>query len=168
FSQDRTGLADFALESGGQKQNQVLMFWGVGLRSLSLTCPDVHPGSCWAFKGSAGVLVLRLSRRILPTSFSLEHLPKALAPSGGRLSSAPRDFSVYVSQRDHGRFLLGSFTYDEAGEALQTFRVLVILVCLFINVLSNWGHQDYTCLYRFRAHGTLYVFRRKHILVTTL
>lgn len=23
-----------------------------------------------------------------------------------------------------------------------------------VQVLSNWGHQEYTCLYRFRVHGT--------------
>lgn len=33
--------------------------------------------------------------RIVPTAVSLEHIPKALAPSG-TLLSAPRDFSVYV------------------------------------------------------------------------
>lgn len=58
--------------------------------------PDVNPGNCWAFKGSKGFLVIRLSMRIVPTAFSLEHIPKALAPSG-TLLSAPRDFSVYVS-----------------------------------------------------------------------
>ena len=57
--------------------------------------PDVHLGNCWAFKGSKGFLVIRLSMRILPSAFSLEHIPKALAPSG-TLRSAPRDFSVYV------------------------------------------------------------------------
>jgi len=60
--------------------------------------PDVQPGNCWAFSGAAGVLVLRLAARIRPTSFSLEHLPRALAPTGESLSSAPRDFSVYVSR----------------------------------------------------------------------
>lgn len=57
--------------------------------------PDVHPGNCWAFKGSNGFLVIRLSMRIVVTAVSLEHIPKALAPSG-TLLSAPRDFSVYV------------------------------------------------------------------------
>lgn len=57
--------------------------------------PEVHPGNCWAFRGSTGFLVIRLSMMILPTAFSLEHIPKALTPSG-TLRSAPRDFSVYV------------------------------------------------------------------------
>lgn len=66
--------------------------------SFTASCdpqPDVNPGNCWAFKGSQGFLVIRLSMRIVPTAVSLEHIPKALAPSG-TLLSAPRDFSVYV------------------------------------------------------------------------
>ena len=90
--------------------------------------------------------------RILPTAFSLEHIPKALAPSG-TLRSAPRDFRVYVREtlpaerccpdvklcliliclcsqglddesQERGE-LLGTYTYDEDGEALQTYPVTV-------------------------------------------
>lgn len=57
--------------------------------------PDVHPGNCWAFKGSTGFLVIRLSMRIRPTAFTLEHVPRALVPGGSR-HSAPRHFRVYV------------------------------------------------------------------------
>lgn len=68
------------------------------LSSFTTSCdlqPDVNPGNCWAFKGSKGFLGIRLSMRIVPTAVSLEHIPKALAPSG-TLLSAPRDFSIYV------------------------------------------------------------------------
>lgn len=58
--------------------------------------PDVHPGNCWAFKGSYGYLVIGLSMKIVPTAFSLDHTPKSLSPTGN-ISSAPRDFNVYVS-----------------------------------------------------------------------
>lgn len=57
--------------------------------------PDVYPGNCWAFKGSQGYLVIRLSLRILPTSFCVEHIPKALSPTGN-ITSAPRNFTVFV------------------------------------------------------------------------
>lgn len=61
----------------------------------SLLQPDVYPGNCWAFKGSQGYLVIRLSLRILPTSFCVEHIPKALSPTGN-ITSAPRNFTVFV------------------------------------------------------------------------
>nr|XP_046233302.1 SUN domain-containing protein 1-like isoform X6 [Scatophagus argus] len=176
FSQDRTGLADYALESGGgsilstrcsetyETKAALLSLFGVPLWYFSqspraVIQPDVHPGNCWAFRGSKGFLVIRLSMRILPTSFSLEHIPKALAPSG-TLRSAPRHFSVYGlddESQERGR-LLGSYAYEEDGEALQTFPVTEesdrTFQIIEVQVLSNWGHLEYTCMYRFRVHGT--------------
>ncbi|XP_044034112.1 SUN domain-containing protein 1-like isoform X13 [Siniperca chuatsi] len=176
FSQDRTGLADFALESGGgsilstrcsetyETKAALLSLFGVPLWYFSqsprvVIQPDIHPGNCWAFRGSTGFLVIRLSMRILPTAFSLEHIPKALAPSG-TLRSAPRDFSVYGlddESQERGK-LLGSYSYDEDGEALQTYSVTEendrAFQVIEVQVLSNWGHQEYTCMYRFRVHGT--------------
>lgn len=64
--------------------------------------PDVHPGNCWAFKGSTGYLVIRLCVKIVPTAFSLEHIPKALSPTGN-ISSAPRNFTVYVRHATESR-----------------------------------------------------------------
>lgn len=58
--------------------------------------PDIYPGNCWAFKGSQGYLVVRLSMTICPTAFTLEHIPKALSPTGS-ITSAPKDFAVFVS-----------------------------------------------------------------------
>lgn len=63
--------------------------------------PDMYPGNCWAFRGSQGYLVVRLSMKIHPTGFALEHIPKALSPTGN-ISSAPKDFAVYVSGRSGG------------------------------------------------------------------
>ncbi|XP_038591584.1 uncharacterized protein LOC119915863 isoform X11 [Micropterus salmoides] len=176
FSQDRTGLADYALESGGgsvlstrcsqtyKTKAALLSLFGVPLWYFSqsprvVIQPDVHPGNCWAFRGSAGFLVIRLSMKIVPTAFSLEHIPKALAPSG-TLLSAPRDFSVYGlddESQERGT-LLGSYSYDQDGEALQTFSVAEqndrAFQIIELQVSSNWGHQEYTCMYRFRVHGT--------------
>jgi len=67
--------------------------------SLLLQQPDVYPGNCWAFKGSQGYLVIRLSLRILPTSFCVEHIPKALSPTGN-ITSAPQNFTVFVRNPD--------------------------------------------------------------------
>uniref|UniRef100_A0A672FT88 SUN domain-containing protein n=1 Tax=Salarias fasciatus TaxID=181472 RepID=A0A672FT88_SALFA len=162
FSEDRTGMADYALESGGQRVQSVassLVNAAPGAPSSTVPDPavppqpDVHPGNCWAFRGSSGFLVIRLSMRIRPTAVTLEHISRALAPSR-QLLSAPRDFSVYVRagaapgldhESEERGTLLGTFSYDQDGDALQTFLV---------TVLSNWGHPDYTCLYRIRVHGT--------------
>ncbi|XP_027885696.1 SUN domain-containing protein 1-like isoform X5 [Xiphophorus couchianus] len=175
FSQDRTGLADYALESGGgsilstrcsetyETKAALLSLFGFPLWYFSqsprtVIQPDVHPGNCWAFRGSTGFLVIQLSMKILPTAVTMEHVPKSLAPSG-TLRSAPRDFSVYGlkdEDQDRGK-LLGNYTYDEDGEDLQMFIISEendeAFQIIEVQVLSNWGHPEYTCMYRFRVHG---------------
>jgi len=70
----------------------------------------VHPGECWAFSGSEGYLVVQLSAAVTVTEVSIEHIPVSLAPSGN-INSAPRDFTVWVSQ-----FLRPSLV-DESGDS---------------------------------------------------
>ncbi|KAG9340433.1 hypothetical protein JZ751_021546 [Albula glossodonta] len=144
YSQDRTGRVDYALESGGgsilstrcsetyETKTALMSLFGVPLWYFSqsprvVIQPDVYPGNCWAFKGSQGYLVIRLSLSVVPTAFCLEHIPKALSPTGN-ISSAPRHFTVYEKN-------------DKAYQIIE------------VRVLSNWGHPEYTCLYRFRVHG---------------
>nr|XP_020475536.1 SUN domain-containing protein 1-like isoform X2 [Monopterus albus]XP_020475537.1 SUN domain-containing protein 1-like isoform X2 [Monopterus albus]XP_020475538.1 SUN domain-containing protein 1-like isoform X2 [Monopterus albus] len=175
YSQDRTGLVDYALESGGgsilstrcsetyETKTALMSLFGLPLWYFSqsprvVIQPDVYPGNCWAFKGSQGYLVIRLSLRILPTSFCVEHIPKALSPTGN-ITSAPRNFTVFGlddEYQEEGK-MLAHFTYQEAGESLQTFPVTEqndkAFQIIEVRVLSNWGHPEYTCLYRFRVHG---------------
>ncbi|XP_040919084.1 SUN domain-containing protein 1 isoform X3 [Toxotes jaculatrix] len=175
YSQDRTGLVDYALESGGgsilstrcsetyETKTALMSLFGLPLWYFSqsprvVIQPDVYPGNCWAFKGSQGYLVIRLSLRILPTSFCVEHIPKALSPTGN-ITSAPRNFTVFGlddEYQEEGK-LLGHYTYQEDGESLQTFPVMEqndkTFQIIEVRVLSNWGHPEYTCLYRFRVHG---------------
>nr|XP_055032317.1 SUN domain-containing protein 1 isoform X2 [Misgurnus anguillicaudatus] len=177
YSQDRTGLVDYALESGGgsilgtrctvlfDTKTALMSLFGIPLWYFSqsprvVIQPDVHPGNCWAFKGSTGYLVIGLALKIVPTAFSLEHIPKSLSPTGS-ISSAPREFTVYGLEEEYQEEgqLLGQFTYDDEGDALQTFSVTEEVKESFqiieLRVLSNWGHPEYTCMYRFRVHGEL-------------
>lgn len=78
--------------------------------------------------------------------------------------------------------LLGAYTYERDGDAVQTFTISVsgaggrrrgahrrvsVCVCVLgqeacdrpfqlveVRVASNWGQPEYTCLYRVRVHGT--------------
>ncbi|XP_035870576.1 SUN domain-containing protein 1 isoform X3 [Phyllostomus discolor] len=175
YSQDKTGMVDFALESGGgsilstrcsetyETKTALISLFGVPLWYFSqsprvVIQPDMYPGNCWAFRGSQGYLVVRLSMEVRPTSFALEHIPKTLSPTGN-ITSAPRDFSVYGLENEHQEEgqLLGQFVYDQDGESLQTFPVLRRpergFQIVELRVSSNWGHPEYTCLYRFRVHG---------------
>uniref|UniRef100_A0A4W3I9R8 SUN domain-containing protein n=1 Tax=Callorhinchus milii TaxID=7868 RepID=A0A4W3I9R8_CALMI len=95
--------------------------------SLSLSPqPDVHPGNCWAFKGSQGFVVIHLSAPIRPTAFTLEHIPKSVALLGS-ISSAPRDFAVYglADESKEEGHLIGRYTYDQDSDPIQIFPVQV-------------------------------------------
>ncbi|XP_030316056.1 SUN domain-containing protein 1 isoform X5 [Calypte anna] len=175
YSQDKTGMVDFALESGGgsilgtrcsetyETKTALISLFGIPLWYFSqsprvVIQPDMYPGNCWAFRGSQGYLVVRLSMKIYPTAFTMEHIPKTLSPTGN-ITSAPRNFSVYGLDHEYQEegTLLGQYEYDEGGEPLQMFPVMDKSESAFqiveLRILSNWGHTEYTCLYRFRVHG---------------
>ncbi|XP_062932281.1 SUN domain-containing protein 2 [Cynocephalus volans] len=175
YSEDRIGMVDYALESGGasvistrcsetyETKTALLSLFGIPLWYHSqsprvILQPDVHPGNCWAFQGPQGFAVVRLSARIRPTAVTLEHVPKALSPNS-TISSAPKDFAIFGLDEDLQQegTLLGNFTYDQDGEPIQTFYFQAPKMATYqvveLRILTNWGHPEYTCIYRFRVHG---------------
>nr|KAF6359113.1 sperm associated antigen 4 [Pipistrellus kuhlii] len=119
--------------------------------------PDVFPGNCWAFEGDQGQVVIRLPGRVQLSDITLQHPPPSVAHTGGA-NSAPRDFAVYGLQvDDETEVFLGKFTFDMEKSEIQTFRLQNDPPTAFpkvkIQILSNWGHPHFTCLYRVRAHG---------------
>ncbi|NWU97532.1 SUN2 protein, partial [Upupa epops] len=176
YSEDRVGMVDYALESAGasvintrcsetyEMRTALLSMFGIPLWYQSqsprvILQPDVNPGNCWAFRGTQGFAVIRLSEMIHPTAVTLEHIPKALSPQG-TIPSAPKDFTVYglKEEKEEEGLLLGRFTYNHDGDPIQTFYLdgdgVGTYQLVELRVLSNWGHPEYTCIYRFRVHGT--------------
>lgn len=171
-------MADFALETQGASiistrcsetyriRSACVTLFGFPLwypsespRTVIQGYPVLLPGKCWAFHGVQGTLVISLSHPITLTHVTLDHLPRYHSPTG-RIDSAPKDFEVYGMKDDvEEGTLLGSFTYNENGESTQTFKLPspgdVVYRCVELRVLSNWGHVEYTCLYRFRVHGNI-------------
>ncbi|NXD22552.1 SUN2 protein, partial [Spelaeornis formosus] len=177
YSEDRVGMVDYALESAGasvintrcsetyETRTALLSLFGIPLWYHSqsprvILQPDVNPGNCWAFRGSQGFAVIRLSGIIRPTAVTLEHIPKALSPQG-TIPSAPKDFAVYglKEEGEEEGLLLGQFTYNHNDDPIQTFYLegdsMGTYQLVELRVLSNWGHPEYTCIYRFRVHGEL-------------
>jgi len=117
---------------------------------------DKHPGQCWPMAGSSGHVLIKLSHDILLTGFSLEHIAKRSSPTNS-ISSAPKDFRVQIPG-ESGSVYLGPFRYDEnSTRTIQHFdldpRERLRASYVKLNVDSNYGHPDYTCIYRFRVHG---------------
>ncbi|XP_026121571.1 SUN domain-containing protein 2-like isoform X1 [Carassius auratus] len=173
YRADGIGLADYALESSGasvlntrcsetyKTRSACLSLFGIPLWYHSesprvVIQPELYPGKCWAFRGSQGFLVIALSYPVRITHVTLEHLPKELSPTA-RIDSAPKDFAVYgMSDETEDGKLLGTFMYDQDGEPIQTFKLAEaseIYSMTELRILSNWGHLEYTCVYRFRVHG---------------
>lgn len=173
YDADKTGLADYALESSGgivlstrctetKTANAQFSIFGIPLWHTSrsprtVIQPGVHPGECWPFPGSNGYLVIQLSESILVTGVTLEHIPRSLAPNG-TIDSAPKDFSVWAlhSEMDLEPQLLGKFQFEVEGPSLQYFETVKLaepFKIVELKIHSNHGKLEYTCLYRFRVHG---------------
>lgn len=176
YDADKTGLVDYAMEpSGGQvistrctesynARTSVLSIFGIPIWFPSHSAriaisPGMSPGECWAFQNFPGFLVIKLVAPITVEAFSMEHISKLLV-SGGKVDSAPRAFSVYGlrNETDHEPVKLGDYVYDIGGEPLQYFAASVhglVFSLIELQIHSNHGNPNYTCLYRFRVHGTL-------------
>ncbi|XP_073930753.1 sperm-associated antigen 4 protein isoform X4 [Castor canadensis] len=132
-------------------------FWNYARPPSVILEPDVFPGNCWAFEGDQGQVVIRLPGRVQLSDITLQHPPPSVAHTGGA-NSAPRDFAVFGLQADdETEVFLGKFTFDVQKSEIQTFHLQNDPPSAFpkvkIQILSNWGHPRFTCLYRVRAHG---------------
>ncbi len=177
YDADKTGRFDFALESAGGSVVSTrctenydvasavyslfgIPFWYENRSSpREILRPDASPGRCWAFKGSAGTAVIKLSNRIRVEAITLEHISKPASPDG-KIDSAPRQFSVFGLTKidDANPVLLGNYTYTGDVPVL-TVPVLSSTSDSFqmveLDIRSNHGNPIYTCVYRFRVHGSI-------------
>ncbi|XP_033609335.1 SUN domain-containing protein 2 isoform X2 [Cryptotermes secundus] len=164
-----TGRMDFASESLGayivstrDTKDYDSMQLGTEGRSVQKIIQGcVVPGECWAFKGTASV-VIQLIGEVNVEAVSIEHASSALL-SKEEINSAPKDFSVWgLNSLDVEGHYLGSFSYDINGSPLQTFTIQEPPETPFhlieLQIHSNYGNPTYTCLYRFRVHGSMTYF----------
>ncbi|NWX33134.1 SPAG4 protein, partial [Notiomystis cincta] len=131
----------------------------------------VFPGTCWAFKGHQGQVVIRLPARVYLTAITVQHISKDASPSG-TIISAPKDIAVFlnlvslcfasegVDAAREEETLLGMFTYSVEKDPMQTFPLKNMLLPRAFShvkllVKSNWGNPWYTCIYRVQVHGTV-------------
>ncbi|ORY94638.1 UNC-like C-terminal-domain-containing protein [Syncephalastrum racemosum] len=145
----------------GYVQSVLRAFFNFGLSSnlpLMALTPDTHVGSCWPMKGSQGSLGILLSTPVFVEGITIEYAGKELMVDQ---TSAPKDIVVYgLLNYKYGFFRdtyektrLGAATYDIHNNfTIQTFSFEMLRFSTFKAVLlqieSNWGNPDYTCLYR--------------------
>ena len=93
FSADKTGMADYALESAGAEIIEEyttsglptaapmvkLWNWPLFYQTMSARIaiqPNVNPGNCFAFSGHKGHMGIKLSHQIIAQNITIEHIPK--------------------------------------------------------------------------------------------
>ncbi|GAB5591902.1 hypothetical protein Unana1_06802 [Umbelopsis nana] len=135
--------------------------------SLAITVlhPETNVGQCWPMLGNNGSIGILLSKTITVTGVTLEHAGTQVLTDR---RSSPKDFAVWGVYGDHqvdsdtwgeqGQHVieLGTGQYDAHDPmAIQSFPVALQKPTrvVVIRIKSNWGHPDYTCLYRIRVHG---------------
>ncbi|KZT33097.1 hypothetical protein SISSUDRAFT_956986, partial [Sistotremastrum suecicum HHB10207 ss-3] len=124
---------------------------------------SLEPGSCWPMSGSTGHIGIMLADRIEIQNITVDHLPRTIAP---HISQAPRAISVWGYVHENHSTLASlrtrvEFEYDiHASVHIQTFSVDSMVRSLGIaydvivlEIKTNWGSADQTCLYRVRVHG---------------
>mmetsp|Transcript_8442 Transcript_8442/g.12896 ORF Transcript_8442/g.12896 Transcript_8442/m.12896 type:complete len:583 (-) Transcript_8442:257-2005(-) len=121
-------------------------------------------GHCFAFSGTKGQLAIQLAVPVIPTKFVLEHAAAAMANSSvfGHTTSAPANFSLigYPTHqlRQTPSYSLGSFIFQNPlsshRQVFELEKSPVDLSALVLQVHSNHGHPDYTCIYRVAVYAT--------------
>lgn len=179
---DRTGRADYALESAGAEILSIgntkavappFRYWSTlfGFSSVSdyaanranrVIQPSSYPGECFAFAGR-GEIIIKLIKSVYIDTISIEHISPQMSPEGN-IQNAPRDFSVFgmVNENDAHGGHFGDFQYDiNKNQPLQSFRLNAASASsssypiVRIEITSNHGDPNYTCVYRIRVHGSL-------------
>lgn len=134
--------------------------------------PWTSPGECWPMAGKHGSLGVELSYPVAVKAISVDYLGQHQAVAMG---SAPGDFEVWglrkynegrswkypwdslASVVDNDVIYLGRFMYDITKSlSVQTFELKHAsppIKAVVFRFLSNWGQDDYTCIYRVRVHG---------------
>ena len=140
------------------------------------------PGQCWAFAGHTGQLGIHLPSPVRVTSFTVEHtwnssfiesaprnivlwglIPKDSKDAYSEPKSSPHTIRTSHLKPQFGALHTGiplaSVTFDALpGSTRQTF----LIRCrdshrpfdyLVAQIIGNWGHPDFTCLYRLEING---------------
>jgi len=138
----------------------------------------MEPGQCWAFRGQAGQLAIQLPKAIRVSSLAVGHAnvsskasaPKMLTlwglkPTDSELCrSANRDVGM-PTPADFGSGYCGihlfSGTHEPSPSTLyHNFTVSTdsrsnYFDRVVVQVLGNWGHQSYTCMYCIQVYGSV-------------
>ncbi|KAI0982986.1 hypothetical protein GJ496_000610 [Pomphorhynchus laevis] len=168
YQNDRTGLLDFAsLHMGAYiykydspsvyqtPENFYLSSFSKQYRTVISS--NMEPGNCWAFMRNYGSVGIKLRMHIHPTGFTYEHIDRSISLYK---DNSPREITIKAFSDTNVSDVreLGTFHFNWNTSKLQTWTFQNVdpdfLANYFlIEIHSNWGNPNRTCVYRTRIHG---------------
>jgi len=122
---------------------------------------SLQPGDCWAFLGHKGQVTIKLSKPIRISHITIDHTHRLISH---QMNSAPKQFNVWGWRLDlEGKSLINQTLiaegmYNTEKNQIQTFPAKPsneIYSFVTLEILTNYGNPDYTCVYRFRVHSEI-------------
>jgi len=132
-------------------------------------------GQCWAFHGDAGQLGIQLTHAIRVSSLVVGHAnissttsaPKKLVlwglkPANSDLCTVLRDVDTPSPDFGSGHCgirLLSVIHKPSSSTLYQNFTITPVSSHYFdqllVQILENWGHPSFTCIYRIQIYGDI-------------
>merc|ERR1712061_94966 len=111
------------------------------------------PGDCWPMQGDSGFVEFEFPKPRRFTGVSIFHIPESMSPD---LTTAPREFRIKARLKSSRLWTdLGNFEYRLNDTQTQRFNFLKsgLFQILKLEIISNHGSKEYTCIYQFRVYS---------------
>jgi len=119
--------------------------------------PIRRAGDCAPLAGDSGYIEFELLKPIKVTHLRIDHIGQGVSTSP---ETTPKEFSLSVAKDSWGDYKtveLETNTFQREGKSSQIFHVKNVseqfVKYVRLDILSNYGSEDYTCVYRIRVHG---------------
>jgi len=111
------------------------------------------PGDCWPMQGDSGFVEFEIPKPRRFTGVSIFHIPESMSPD---LKTAPREFRIKARLKSSTLWTdLGEFEYRLNDTQTQQFNFFKsgLFQILRLEIISNHGSKEYTCIYQFRVYS---------------
>jgi len=111
------------------------------------------PGDCWPMQGDSGFVEFEIPKPRRFIGVSIFHIPESMSPD---LKTAPREFRIKGRLKSSRLWTdFGEFEYRLNDTQTQRFNFFKsgLFQILRLEIISNHGSKEYTCIYQFRVYS---------------
>lgn len=112
------------------------------------------PGDCWPMEGDSGFVEFQLTKAFQLSGVSIFHIPESMSPD---LKTAPKEFRIKARKKSSNSWTdIGKFEYRLNDTLTQEFNFFQsgLFEILRLEIISNHGSSEYTCIYQFKVFAT--------------